>query len=93
ATYLAFARSPGTLRPWITLAVAASLCTFVSVERVRAGVHFPTDVIAGTIAGAGVGVLVPRLHQSGGIEERRVWVGFRREERGQGGELEVGGVF
>jgi hypothetical protein len=92
ATYLAFARSPSTARPWITLVLAAGLSTFVSVERVRAGVHFPTDVTGGSIAGA-VGVLVPRLHQSGGIEERRVWVGFRRDERGRGGALEVGGLF
>jgi membrane-associated phospholipid phosphatase len=64
ATYLAFARSPRTARPWITLALATALSTFVSVERVRAGKHFPTDVIAGSLAGAGVGIVVPHLHRT-----------------------------
>jgi undecaprenyl-diphosphatase len=63
ATYLAFQRAPGTARPWVTLAVATLLTTFVSYERVRAGDHFPTDVIAGAMAGAAVGVLVPHLHR------------------------------
>ena len=64
ATYLAFARrgwrSP---RPWITLGVGTLLTAFVSYERVRSGYHFPTDVIMGSMAGAGIGVLVPHLHR------------------------------
>ncbi len=51
ATYLAFARSPDTARPWITLAVGIALTSFVGYERVRAGAHFPTDVISGAVAG------------------------------------------
>jgi len=64
ATYLAFARSgPRSPRPWITLAAGALLTSFVSYERVRSGEHFPTDVIMGSLAGAGIGVLVPHLHR------------------------------
>jgi undecaprenyl-diphosphatase len=76
ATYLAFARSTGKLRPWLTLALATGLTTFVSIERVRAGKHFPTDVIAGAFAGAGLGVVVPHLHRTEEVQQRRVWVGF-----------------
>jgi hypothetical protein len=93
ATYLAFARSPGTARPWVTLAVGVALTAFVSEERVRAGAHFPTDVIAGAVAGAGVGIIVPHLHRSEGIKQRRMWVGFAPSESGTGGALQVGGVF
>jgi membrane-associated phospholipid phosphatase len=64
ATYLAFVRSGArSLRPWITLGVGTLLTAFVSYERVRSGEHFPTDVIMGSLAGAGVGILVPHLHR------------------------------
>jgi len=96
ATYLAFARSPHTVRPWITLIVGAGLTTFVSIERVRAGQHFPTDVIAGSIAGTGIGLVVPHLHRTDEIKQRRIWVGFSplNSFKGeQGGLLNVSGVF
>jgi undecaprenyl-diphosphatase len=96
ATYLAFARSKSALRPWLTLALATSLTAFVSVERVRAGSHFPTDVIAGAFAGAGIGVVVPHLHRTADVQQRRVWVGFSpavRREQAQGGVLTLSGLF
>lgn len=96
ATYLAFARSKNPVRPWLTLSLATALTTFVSVERVRAGKHFPTDVIAGAFAGAGIGVVVPHLHRTAEVQQRRVWVGFspaveRNEARG--GVLTMSGLF
>jgi membrane-associated phospholipid phosphatase len=64
ATYLAFVRSGWRRpRPWITLAAGTALTALVSYWRVRSGEHFPTDVIMGSIAGAGVGVLVPHFHR------------------------------
>jgi len=96
ASYLAFARSPHTARPWITLLAGAGLTTFVSIERVRAGQHFPTDVIAGSIAGAGIGLVVPHLHRTDEIKQRRIWVGYspvHSYEGERGGLLNVSGVF
>lgn len=96
ATYLAFARSPHNARPWITLLIGTGLTTFVSIERVRAGAHFPTDVIAGSIAGAGIGLVVPHLHRTDDIKQRRIWVGFtplNSRAAEHGGLLNVSGVF
>ena len=93
ATYLAFARAPGTWRPWVTLGVSTTLTSFVAVERVRAGAHFPTDVIAAALAGAGIGVLVPHLHRSDDIKERRVWVGVAPRSQERGGSVSVSGIF
>jgi undecaprenyl-diphosphatase len=94
ASYLAFARAPHTARPWITLGVGTALTTFVSIERVRAGKHFPTDVIAGSIAGAGIGLVVPHLHRTDDIKQRRIWVGYTPAGEGaRGGLLNVSGTF
>jgi undecaprenyl-diphosphatase len=88
ATYLAFARSPDSPRPWLTLGAGLALTTFVSVERVRAGAHFPTDVIAGSLAGAAIGILVPHLHRH---PFGSVWVGLAPVEGG--GVADVHGAF
>ncbi|MEO1337682.1 MAG: phosphatase PAP2 family protein, partial [Myxococcota bacterium] len=40
---------------------------FVSTMRVVEGKHFPTDVIAGSIIGMGVGVLVPHFHRASSL--------------------------
>jgi hypothetical protein len=64
ATYLAFMRSGvHSPRPWLTLALGTLLTGFISYERVRSGEHFPTDVVMGSLAGAGIGVLVPHFHR------------------------------
>lgn len=92
ATYLAFSRS-GTrsVRPWLTLGIGTALTGFVSYERVRSGNHFPTDVIAGAMAGAAVGVLVPHLHRHK-EEAPPVWIGVAPSPGG-GGSVTLGAVF
>lgn len=90
ATYLAFMRDPHSPRPWITLGVATALTAFVSYERVRGGDHFPTDVIAGSMAGAAVGILVPHLHRHE-QEAPHVWVGVAPAPGG--GTLSVQGLL
>ena len=90
ATYLAFVRSPRSPRPWITLGVATALTAFVSYERVRAGEHFPTDVIAGSAAGAAVGILVPHLHRHQN-EAPPIWIGVSPVPGG--GSLSVQGFL
>jgi membrane-associated phospholipid phosphatase len=42
---------------------AAAITATVSVLRVAAGKHYPTDVIVGALVGASIGFLVPELHR------------------------------
>jgi undecaprenyl-diphosphatase len=68
----------------------------MAAERVRAGQHFPTDVIAGAIAGAKIGPVVPHSHRTNNIEQRRTGVGFsplRSLDGERGGLLNLSGVF
>jgi undecaprenyl-diphosphatase len=92
ATYLAFVRSPHSARPWITLAAGTLLTGFVDYGRVRAGAHFPTDVIAGTFAGGAIGVLVPHLHRHE-QDAPPVWIGASPVPRGDGAMITAGGMF
>jgi len=46
---------------WSFSAVVPALSAWL---RVRAGKHFPTDVITGYIAGAAIGYLIPHLHKT-----------------------------
>lgn len=92
ATYLAFARtgSVKALRPWITLLAGVALTTFVAHERVESGAHFPTDVLAGAMAGGTVGVIVPHIHRT--KVTRPVHLGAVSLPEG-GGQITLGGLF
>lgn len=48
--------------PWIVLALGTAASGFVGGTRILSGSHFPTDVIAGAVVGASIGLLVPALH-------------------------------
>jgi membrane-associated phospholipid phosphatase len=51
----------GTLWPWPVLAMLV-VGSSIAMERIWAGRHFYTDIIVGSVVGAGVGALVPMLH-------------------------------
>jgi membrane-associated phospholipid phosphatase len=53
-------RHGGSPWPWVIVAVVG---TSVALERVAAGEHFPTDVIAGGAAGMANGFVIPLLHR------------------------------
>lgn len=56
-----------------------SVAAFTAWARVKAGKHFPSDVLAGAAVGTAIGILVPRLHRKdahGGIELAVTPVGF-----------------
>ncbi|MDP6944440.1 MAG: phosphatase PAP2 family protein [Myxococcota bacterium] len=55
-------RHPDSALPWVALAVGDAIGIMVAVGRVKAGRHFPTDVIAAALVGTGVGLLIPALH-------------------------------
>lgn len=42
---------------------ATAITAGVGALRVAAGMHFPTDVLAGAALGAGIGILLPTLHE------------------------------
>jgi len=91
ATYLAFQRGGSkSARAWATLTTSVALTTFVSIERVRSGEHFPTDVMAGSAAGAMIGVLVPHLHRHA-QEAPPVWIGYAPVNHG--GSITASGTF
>ena len=46
--------------PWMLVAGGV---TPISAARLGAGRHFYTDVVAGSVAGAVIGAIVPRLHR------------------------------
>lgn len=54
---------PESWAKWPAWGVAILVPAWVGLERVGAGRHFPTDVIAGYLWGAASGCLIPRLHR------------------------------
>lgn len=91
ATYLAFSRAKRTSpRPWLTLAIGVLMTAFTGYERVRAGAHFPTDVIGGALIGYGVGVLVPHIHREQTLKERPIWIGFQPQPGGGTASFTIG---
>lgn len=49
------------------------LASFTATLRVRAGKHFYSDVLAGSLVGTGLGILIPRLHMAEGARYVPTW--------------------
>lgn len=54
-------------KKYITWTAAAVLPLAIGYGRYKAGKHFPTDILTGYVLGAGMGLLMPRLHKSDGL--------------------------
>jgi membrane-associated phospholipid phosphatase len=72
---------------------AASLpAVYVSVQRVRALKHFPSDTVVGFIVGAAVGVLTPHFHKRW-REKHRSSLGLSGSFTGEAGGLGLSLTF
>ena len=67
--------------------MAAGVSASVAVERVAAGWHFLTDVLAGALVGTTVGIVVPYLH----LRRLRVMPAAISSARALVGEVSVAG--
>ncbi|MCB0563371.1 MAG: phosphatase PAP2 family protein [Phaeodactylibacter sp.] len=56
----------------VVWATAATIPAITGYLRVKAGRHYPTDVIAGYAAGALAGYFVPHLHKRAGLRDKGV---------------------
>ena len=56
-------RRPGSWQSALAIVGGAALAATISVERVLAGKHFPSDVIVGAMVGAGISAGVTLLHR------------------------------
>lgn len=57
-----------TTGKYITWGTAIAVPAIVAYSRFAGGKHFPTDVITGYLFGAAVGILIPQLHKSKGLD-------------------------
>jgi len=53
---------PESSKKYIIWSAAATIPAVISYLRVKAGRHFPTDVIGGYVVGATIGYLIPEIH-------------------------------
>jgi membrane-associated phospholipid phosphatase len=62
ATFTTFQRLKKPALAYTMLGLGLAGSAFVGVSRVKAGSHFPSDVVVGAMVGAGVGIAIPALH-------------------------------
>jgi membrane-associated phospholipid phosphatase len=55
---------PDSKAKWVFYSVAAAATGYTAYMRYRGGLHFPSDILLGTVQGTLTGLLVPRLHRT-----------------------------
>lgn len=63
---------PDSWTKWLVYGGAAAATGATAYLRLRAGRHFPSDIVVGTLIGVGSGLLVPYLHQTRNWHSDRV---------------------
>ncbi|WP_394825379.1 phosphatase PAP2 family protein [Pendulispora albinea] len=63
-SYLFAYGNPNTGSRALIWGLEMAFASATATGRVRAGKHFPTDVVVGAAVGTGIGILVPRAHMS-----------------------------
>ncbi len=56
-------------------AASLSVAALTAYARVKAGQHYPSDVLVGAAVGSAVGILVPAMHRGGGTSSVQVTAG------------------
>ncbi|AEW02551.1 phosphoesterase PA-phosphatase related protein [Niastella koreensis GR20-10] len=55
---------PDSKAKWVFYSVAGAATAYTGYMRHRGGLHFPSDILLGTVQGTLTGLLVPRLHRT-----------------------------
>jgi len=74
---------PEMRNKWILYSVAGAATLTTGILRIKAGQHFPTDVLVGMAIGPVVGVLVPHFHKNKNKERKlALYPNFQRDATG-----------
>lgn len=75
---------PEMKHKWVLFALAGSATAATGYLRLKAGYHFPTDVITGVAVGTLVGILVPHFHKnkSKKIAKLTLYPNFKNQHTG-----------
>jgi hypothetical protein len=63
AGYISIVREDPAWQRWLVILGGVAATSVTGLGRIFSGAHFTTDVVVGTVMGAGVGLLVPHLHR------------------------------
>jgi membrane-associated phospholipid phosphatase len=67
---------------WVLYTVAGSLTAATAYLRVKAGQHFTTDAILGSIMGAASGILIPHIHKNKDLQRLTLSPNYQNGQTG-----------